>query len=48
MNEMPIDSQEQPWSIDDAELAYRRDIRKSHLVFTFDRIHNLSTTDTSS
>ena len=40
MNEMPVDTPEQRWAIDDAELLYRRDIRKSHLVFTYDPAHD--------
>ncbi|XP_023807012.1 DIS3-like exonuclease 1 isoform X4 [Oryzias latipes] len=36
MKEMPLSSPEKPWRVDPAEVARRRDLRDSHLVFSID------------
>lgn len=33
---MPVYSPEQPWRVDPAQVAARRDLRKTHLVFSID------------
>ncbi|KAA8579331.1 hypothetical protein FQN60_010671 [Etheostoma spectabile] len=36
LREMPVNSPERPWTMDPAEVARRRDLRESHLVFSID------------
>ncbi|XP_030581044.1 DIS3-like exonuclease 1 isoform X1 [Archocentrus centrarchus] len=36
LREMPVNSPEKPWSVDPSEVAQRRDLRESHLVFSID------------
>ncbi|KAF3686767.1 DIS3-like exonuclease 1 [Channa argus] len=36
LREMPVNSQEKPWSVDPAQVLERRDLRESHLVFSID------------
>ncbi|KAK9542198.1 hypothetical protein VZT92_000081 [Zoarces viviparus] len=36
LREMPVNSPERPWAVDAAEVAERRDLRRSHLVFSID------------
>lgn len=36
LREMPVNSVEKPWSVDPSEVAERRDLRESHLVFSID------------
>lgn len=36
LREMPVNSPEQPWKVDPAQVASRRDIRETHLVFSID------------
>lgn len=36
LKEMPINSAENPWQMDPVEIARRRDLRESHLVFSID------------
>lgn len=33
---MPVNSPERPWRVDPAQVAARRDLRESHLVFSID------------
>lgn len=34
--ELPVDSEECPWRVDEEEVRQRRDLRHSHLVFSID------------
>ena len=34
LSELPVDTVEQPWAVTEEEREYRRDSRKTHLVFT--------------
>lgn len=34
--ELPIDTAEHPWQIEETELKKRRDLRGSHLIFSID------------
>ncbi|XP_057699757.1 DIS3-like exonuclease 1 isoform X3 [Corythoichthys intestinalis] len=36
LREMPVNSPEKPWKVDPAQVAERRDLRDSHLVFSID------------
>ncbi|CAN9506602.1 unnamed protein product [Ophioblennius macclurei] len=36
LREMPVNSPEKPWRVDPAEEARRRDLRRTHLVFSID------------
>lgn len=36
LKEMPVNSPEKPWKVDAAQATERRDLRKSHLVFSID------------
>ncbi|XP_051235542.1 DIS3-like exonuclease 1 [Dicentrarchus labrax] len=36
LREMPVNSPENPWRMDPAQVAERRDLRESHLVFSID------------
>ncbi|CAM9816148.1 DIS3-like exonuclease 1 [Lampetra fluviatilis] len=36
LREMPVDSPETPWQMDSEEVARRRDLRSSHLIFSVD------------
>ncbi|KAK5915867.1 hypothetical protein CesoFtcFv8_001419 [Champsocephalus esox] len=36
LKEMPVNSAEKPWRMDPAQVAERRDLRESHLVFSID------------
>ncbi|XP_048763599.2 DIS3-like exonuclease 1 [Ostrea edulis] len=36
MKELPVDTPENPWCIEDTELSKRRDLRSSHLIFSID------------
>lgn len=36
LREMPLISPERPWQVDPAQVAARRDLRDSHLVFSID------------
>lgn len=36
LREMPVNSPERPWRVDAAQVAERRDLRESHLVFSID------------
>ncbi|KAM9861308.1 DIS3-like exonuclease 1 [Aulostomus maculatus] len=36
LREMPVSSPEKPWRVDPAQVAERRDLRESHLVFSID------------
>ncbi|XP_071139750.1 DIS3-like exonuclease 1 [Mytilus edulis] len=36
MKELPVDTPENPWNIEDVELKKRRDLRDSHLIFSID------------
>ncbi|KAM7405650.1 hypothetical protein PAMP_000084 [Pampus punctatissimus] len=36
LREMPVNSPEKPWRVDPAQVAQRRDLRESHLVFSID------------
>lgn len=36
LREMPVYSPEQPWRVDPAQVAARRDLRETHLVFSID------------
>ncbi|XP_023188366.1 DIS3-like exonuclease 1 isoform X1 [Xiphophorus maculatus] len=36
LREMPVNSPEKPWAADPAEAAARRDLRRTHLVFSID------------
>lgn len=36
LREMPVNSPERPWKMDPAQVAARRDLRESHLVFSID------------
>ncbi|XP_047218786.1 DIS3-like exonuclease 1 isoform X1 [Girardinichthys multiradiatus] len=36
LREMPVNSPENPWTVDPAEAAERRDLRETHLVFSID------------
>uniref|UniRef100_A0A3Q2Q5J1 DIS3-like exonuclease 1 n=1 Tax=Fundulus heteroclitus TaxID=8078 RepID=A0A3Q2Q5J1_FUNHE len=36
LREMPLNSPEQPWSVDPVEAGRRRDLRETHLVFSID------------
>ncbi|TDH17480.1 hypothetical protein EPR50_G00008790 [Perca flavescens] len=36
LREMPVNSPERPWRMDPAQVAERRDLRESHLVFSID------------
>ncbi|KAM9367045.1 DIS3-like exonuclease 1 [Symphorus nematophorus] len=36
LREMPVNSPEKPWTMDPAQVAERRDLRQTHLVFSID------------
>ncbi|KAM9825589.1 DIS3-like exonuclease 1 isoform X1 [Syngnathus typhle] len=36
LREMPVNSPEKPWKVDPSQVAERRDLRESHLVFSID------------
>ncbi|XP_056147130.1 DIS3-like exonuclease 1 [Lampris incognitus] len=36
LREMPVNSPERPWAVDPSQVALRRDLRGSHLVFSID------------
>lgn len=36
LKEMPVNSPEKQWKMDPAQVASRRDLRESHLVFSID------------
>ncbi|KAF0022328.1 hypothetical protein F2P81_025434 [Scophthalmus maximus] len=36
LRELPVNSPENPWTVDPAQVAQRRDLRESHLVFSID------------
>ena len=36
LKEMPLSSPEKPWQVDPVQVAERRDLRASHLVFSID------------
>ncbi|XP_061743440.1 DIS3-like exonuclease 1 [Nerophis ophidion] len=36
LREMPVNSPEKPWRVDPAQVAERRDLRESHMVFSID------------
>ncbi|KAF7648914.1 hypothetical protein LDENG_00150350 [Lucifuga dentata] len=36
LKEMPVNTPEKPWRVDPAQVAARRDLRESHLVFSID------------
>lgn len=36
LREMPVNSPEKPWRVDPVQVAERRDLRESHLVFSID------------
>lgn len=36
MKELPVDTPDNPWCIEEAELNKRRDLRSSHLIFSID------------
>lgn len=36
MKELPVDTPDNPWYIEEAELNKRRDLRSSHLIFSID------------
>lgn len=36
LREMPVNSPEKPWTVDPVQVAKRRDLRKTHLVFSID------------
>lgn len=36
LREMPVNSPERPWKMDPDQVASRRDLRESHLVFSID------------
>lgn len=36
LREMPVNSPERPWRVDPAQVAARRDLRESRLVFSID------------
>ncbi|XP_054627523.1 DIS3-like exonuclease 1 isoform X2 [Dunckerocampus dactyliophorus] len=36
LREMPVNSPERPWRVDPAQVAERRDLKESHLVFSID------------
>ncbi|XP_022315246.2 DIS3-like exonuclease 1 [Crassostrea virginica] len=36
MKELPVDTPENPWCIEEAELSRRKDLRSSHLIFSID------------
>ncbi|PIK57161.1 putative DIS3-like exonuclease 1 [Apostichopus japonicus] len=36
LQEMPVNTDDNPWTIDDAEVGKRRDLRETHLVFSID------------
>lgn len=36
MKELPVDTPENPWKVEDVELKKRRDLRDSHLIFSID------------
>ncbi|XP_069126738.1 DIS3-like exonuclease 1 [Argopecten irradians] len=36
MKELPTDTEEEPWTVEDEEVLKRRDLRNSHLVFSID------------
>lgn len=36
MAEMPVDTPEEPWVVEPEQLAARRDLRESHLIFSID------------
>ncbi|XP_021369057.1 DIS3-like exonuclease 1 isoform X3 [Mizuhopecten yessoensis] len=36
MKELPVDTEEEPWKVEEEELLRRRDLRGSHLVFSID------------
>ncbi|XP_058486283.1 DIS3-like exonuclease 1 [Solea solea] len=36
LREMPVNSPEKPWKVDPAQVAARRDLRESHLIFSID------------
>lgn len=36
LREMPVSSPKRPWRVDPAQVAARRDLRESHLVFSID------------
>ena len=34
--ELPVDTWDNPWTIEDKEVARRRDLRDTHLIFSID------------
>eukprot|EP00040_Diaphanoeca_grandis_P033579 m.205994 g.205994 ORF g.205994 m.205994 type:complete len:1079 (-) comp32933_c0_seq1:110-3346(-) len=36
MKEMPVDTNANPWQMDESEIKKRRDVRQSHLIFSID------------
>lgn len=36
LREMPVNSPEKPWRMDPVQVAERRDLRETHLVFSID------------
>lgn len=36
LQEMPVNTDDNPWRMDDAEVGKRRDLRETHLVFSID------------
>ena len=36
MKEMPENSEQKPWVMEEEEVKKRRDLRKSHLIFSID------------